>query len=116
MFYEKLIIFRDSSVVEQFPPEADQPLAGAVIHFKYMFTVYILKSLKNNKRYVGYTSKDSFQRLAEHNRGCNKWTKHNGPFTIVYTEGYDDKQNAIKREKFLKSGQGRKFLDEKLKK
>jgi len=76
-----------------------------------MFTVYILKSLKNNKRYVGYTGKDAKIRLKEHNSGSNKFTKQNGPFEIYYVENYNNKTDAMKREKFLKSGQGRKFLD-----
>ncbi|MFH1565507.1 MAG: GIY-YIG nuclease family protein [bacterium] len=76
-----------------------------------MFIVYILRSLKNNKRYIGYTSKDVFKRLQEHNRGCNKWTRENGPFKIIYFEEYKTKTEAIKREHFLKSGQGRNWLD-----
>ncbi|MCD4762161.1 GIY-YIG nuclease family protein [bacterium] len=80
-----------------------------------MSIVYVLRSLKNNKRYVGHTSKDAFTRLKEHNRGCNKWTKQNGPFEIIYTEKYNTKTEAIKREHFLKSGQGRKWLDENIK-
>lgn len=37
----------------------------------FMFTVYVLISLKNNKRYVGYTGKDVLKRLSEHNAGSN---------------------------------------------
>ncbi len=81
---------------------------GAIV---YMFTVYILKSLKNSKRYIGYTSKDVETRLKEHNSGCNKYTKNNGPYKIFHTEVYDNKTEAMRREKFLKSGQGRKYLD-----
>jgi putative endonuclease len=80
-----------------------------------MFFTYILKSLKNNKRYVGYTSKELFVRLKEHNSGCNNWTRQNKPFILIYYEQFNNKAEAIKREKFLKSGQGRKYLDEILK-
>ena len=76
-----------------------------------MFIVYVLKSLKNKKRYVGYTGRNLDLRLKEHNNGYSKFTKHNGPFEIYYKEFYDNKSEAIKRERFLKSGQGRKFLD-----
>ena len=76
-----------------------------------MYFVYTLKSLRNNKRYTGYTGKELFERLKEHNNGCNKWTRENGPFQLVYFEEYQSKTEAIKREKFLKSGQGRKLLD-----
>ena len=101
-------------MVEQFPPEADQPLAGAVPIEIGMFTVYVLRSLKNKKRYVGCTSKESLERLHEHNTGSNKWTRENGPFTMIYAENYADKRSAMQREKFLKSGQGRKWLDENI--
>jgi putative endonuclease len=79
-----------------------------------MFIVYVLRSFKNKKRYIGQTSKDSFIRLKEHNRGCNKWTRENGPFKIIYTEEFRTRREAIKREHFLKSGQGRKWLDENI--
>jgi putative endonuclease len=77
-----------------------------------MFTVYVLKSLQNGKRYIGYTGKSVGKRLAEHNAGTNTWTKHNGPFSVIYIEEYNNKNEARKREIFLKSGQGRKWLDE----
>jgi len=79
-----------------------------------MFIVYVLKSLKNGKRYVGYTSKSVEERLNEHNSGTDKWTRVNGPFRLVYKESYNNKTEAIIREKFLKSGQGRKFLDQQV--
>ena len=77
-----------------------------------MFYIYVLESLRNKKRYVGYTSKDVNIRLREHNAGSNKFTSQNGPFVLFYSEDLPDKTLAIKREKFLKSGQGRKFLDD----
>jgi len=73
-----------------------------------------LKSLRNGKRYTGYTSKNVEDRLSEHNRGCNKWSGENKPFTILYKEYFETKTEAIKRERFLKSGQGRKWLDENI--
>jgi len=79
-----------------------------------MFTVYVLKSFKNNKRYIGQTSKDVLERLSEHNKGCNKWTNQNKPFKVIYTEEYSSRTEARKRENFLKSGQGRKWLDESI--
>ena len=76
-----------------------------------MYHVYVLKSLKNGKRYVGFTEKEAMIRLSEHNRGTNKWSRENKPFIMVRVEEYLTKTEAIKREKFLKSGQGRTFLD-----
>ena len=77
-----------------------------------MYYVYVLRSERNNKRYIGYTSKDVQHRLLEHNRGSNRWTSQNGPFRLVYTDIFTDMKEAKNREKFLKSGQGRQCLDE----
>lgn len=74
-----------------------------------MFYVYFLLSLKNNKVYVGYTSKIPEKRLLDHNSGSNTWTKQNGPFRLVYYEGYHCKKDAIEREKFYKSGFGKQI-------
>jgi len=79
-----------------------------------MYAVYVLKSIKTSKRYVGYTAKDLFDRLKEHISGSNKWTRVNRPFKIIYKEIFQNKTEVIRREKFLKSGQGRKFLDDLL--
>ncbi len=76
-----------------------------------MFYVYVLKSIKNGKRYIGQTSKNVLERLVDHNVGSNSWTRINKPFKILYSEEYSTRTEAIKRENFLKSGQGRKWLD-----
>ena len=77
--------------------------------------VYVLKSLKNGKRYVGSTSITPEERLRKHNWGTNKFTKANKPFVLVHVESFPTVTDARKRENFLKSGAGRKFLDDTLK-
>ena len=79
-----------------------------------MFFVYVLYSEKLKKRYVGSTN-DVNKRLSEHNSGKSKFTKGGIPWKIVYTESFETNSEARAKEKFLKSGQGRKFLDQKLK-
>ena len=76
-----------------------------------MFKVYVLKSLRNSKKYVGFTSKKASVRLKEHNRGTNSWTRQNRPFELIYSEDCNSEKEARGREKFLKSGQGRKYLN-----
>ncbi len=76
-----------------------------------MYIVYVLKSLKNNKRYIGFTSKKITQRLDWHRWGLTSWTRQNGPFELVYTEHVQGKQSALRREKFFKTGNGRKTLE-----
>jgi len=74
--------------------------------------VYVLESLRNGKRYVGSTSKAPETRLREHNSGSNRWTRQNRPFKLVYYEEHQSVAEAGRRERFLKSGAGRRIRDE----
>jgi len=47
------------------------------------------------------------QRLGQHNNGITKSTKNRGPWEIVLREEFDTRSEAMQRERFLKSGQGR---------
>ena len=76
-----------------------------------MYFVYILWSSKLSKRYVGATEYVQ-KRLHEHNQGNNKFSKGGIPWILIHQEEYLTKTEALKRENFLKSGQGRKWLDE----
>lgn len=78
-----------------------------------MFYVYVLKSLKNGRHYTGSTN-NLERRLSEHKSGQTKYTKVAGPFELIYQETYNNRLEAIRREKFLKSGKGREFLKEAL--
>lgn len=80
------------------------------LSFRKMYFVYVLWSDKLQKRYVGFTSNLS-KRLAEHNSGKTPFTKTGMPWEIIYTEEYSVESEARLKEKFLKSGVGRKFLD-----
>jgi predicted GIY-YIG superfamily endonuclease len=80
-----------------------------------MFYVYILLSKKDRVRYIGSTSKQPIIRLAEHNSNKGSFTRGHQPWMLIYQEKFGDKVSAHKRELFLKSGQGRKWLDKKLK-
>jgi len=73
-----------------------------------MHFAYFAKSLSNNKVYVGRTDKMPTNRVSDHNNGSNEWTKHNGPFKLVYYESYICKEDSIARENFYKTGMGRK--------
>ncbi len=76
-----------------------------------MYKVYILKSQKTGKRYVGITSQSVKERLVDHNSGSTAWTRAHRPFELVYSQDFQSKTLALKREKFLKSGNGRRDLD-----
>jgi len=76
-----------------------------------MFYVYFLKSQKNGKIYVGFTTISPIERTKQHNQNSNNWTKENGLFELLYFERYHCKKDALAREKFYKSGFGRKIRD-----
>ena len=73
-----------------------------------IYYIYFLKSAKNGKVYVGKTSKDPKIRLNQHNLGSNAWTKQNRPFLLIYFEKYYCPKDVSEREKFFKSGVGRR--------
>jgi putative endonuclease len=72
-------------------------------------TLYGLKG-KKGKRYVGITN-DLTRRLKEHRSYRSKGSQVLGEFVVLHTEEYANHKLARKREKFLRSGQGRKWLD-----
>ena len=74
-----------------------------------MVTLYVLKG-KTGKRYVGITNNLS-RRIREHRKKSTKGGQILGDFLVLYTEEFPDHTTARKREKFFKSGQGRKWLD-----
>ncbi|WP_299435352.1 GIY-YIG nuclease family protein [uncultured Aquimarina sp.] len=74
--------------------------------------VYVLKSLKDNRFYVGM-SEDIDRRLLEHNSRKTKSTKGYQPWIIIHKETYPDRITARKREKYLKSGYGKQWLKNK---
>ena len=80
-----------------------------------MYYLYIIESIVHKKLYTGFT--DNLQsRLSKHNSGSVRSTKSFKPYKIIYTECFADKTSARKRELFLKSGQGRKWIKENINK
>lgn len=75
--------------------------------------VYILQSKKDDKLYVGCTN-DLRGRLQEHNDGVSRSTKSRMPFKLIYYEAYLNRKDAEKRERFFKSGYGRRYMNQKL--
>ena len=81
-----------------------------------MHYTYVLISKRDGIRYIGYSSIEPTLRLIEHNSNKGKFTRGHQPWKLVFQEEYNNSSSARQREKFLKSGQGRKWLDEKLNK
>lgn len=75
-----------------------------------IISLYVLRSEENGKRYVGITN-NLARRLNEHRQRTSKGGQILGKFRVILTEPYPSYSQAREREKFLKSGQGRKWLD-----
>ncbi len=72
--------------------------------------VYALRSENTGRRYVGITAHLQ-RRVSQHNNGQTQSTRAGVPWRLIYRESCPDHAHAREREKFLKSGQGRAFLD-----
>ena len=79
-----------------------------------MFYVYVLKSKKDGKLYIGYT-KDLRARFEQHTSGCVASTKSRRPLELLYYEACRHRDDATHREKYLKSTYGHRFLGNRLK-
>lgn len=78
-----------------------------------MYIVYVIQSVEGFK-YTGMTE-DIENRLLEHNsKSKSFWTKRGADWKLVYSEMFENKTDALKREKWLKSGHGRDYLKTKI--
>ncbi|MFA6160340.1 MAG: GIY-YIG nuclease family protein [Parcubacteria group bacterium] len=76
--------------------------------------VYVLKSKKDNKNYVGYT-KNLKLRFEQHNKVLVLSTKNRIPLSLIYYEACLNQQDATKREKYLKTIYGKRYIKSRLK-
>ena len=74
-----------------------------------MYYVYVLRSKKDGQFYVGYTA-DLKKRLELHNRGKIESTKYRKPFELVYYEASLNKEDALHRERYLKTTYGKRYI------
>ncbi|MFN8208977.1 MAG: GIY-YIG nuclease family protein [Bacteroidales bacterium] len=74
-----------------------------------MYFVYVLKSEVDGSFYKGYT-KNLEVRIKEHNSGKSSYTARKIPWKLVYFEQVDTLTEAIARERYFKTGAGRRFL------
>lgn len=74
-----------------------------------MFYTYVMQSKKDGLFYAGYTS-DLRKRFSDHSAGRVSVTKNRGPFELVYYEACRNSQDATAREKYLKTGMGKRYL------
>ncbi len=80
-----------------------------------MFYVYLIECQDDKSWYIGYTS-NLKRRMVDHQKGNgSRTTSLKKNWELIYYESYLDKGDTIGREKFLKSGSGRKYLMKQLK-
>ena len=77
------------------------------------YYVYVLRSEKDGQNYVGYTN-DLRRRLAEHHAGEVRSTAGRRPLKLIYYEACLSQSDAIRREKYLKTAWGKRYLKSRL--
>ena len=78
------------------------------------YLTYVLHSKKDNKFYTGYT-KNLKLRFEQHQKGLIESTRDRRPLKLIYFEGCLNQQDALRREKYLKTFYGKMFLHNRLK-
>ena len=78
-----------------------------------LFYAYVLESSKDGKRYIGYTN-NLKRRLEEHQKGLSRATKFRLPMNLIYFEACTNQVDAERREGYLKSTRGNRFLAKRL--
>jgi putative endonuclease len=78
-----------------------------------MFYVYVLQSESDDGFYIGFST-DLRRRLREHQEGKSFATAYRKPWRLIYYEACLEEEDALGRERYLKSGGGRRFLRNQL--
>jgi putative endonuclease len=76
-----------------------------------MYYVYVLRNT-SGRLYIGFTS-DLNRRVSQHQQGEGGWTRRRGPWELLHYEIFEDRVEALKREKNLKRGRANQELREK---
>ena len=79
-----------------------------------MYYVYILQSLKDGKWYIGFTQ-DLKKRVKLHQQGKVFATKGRLPVKLIFYEAFLEKEDAFRREKYLKTAWGKRYIKNRLK-
>ena len=74
-----------------------------------MYYVYVLKSASSARTYIGHTQ-DLKTRLDQHNSRLGKSAGTHSQWKVIHVETYATRALAMKRECYLKTGDGRKVL------
>ena len=77
------------------------------------YYTYVIKSEKDGKLYIGF-SENLSKRFSEHQKGLVSSTRYGRPWKLIYYEACLGKDNAVRREKQLKTGFGRAYLKRRM--
>jgi len=77
------------------------------------YYVYVLVSERDSKCYTGYTT-NLRNRLKAHNEGKVFATKDRKPLKLVYFEACLNREDALRREKYLKTAYGKRYIQNRL--
>lgn len=78
------------------------------------YYTYVLKSKKTGEFYTGTTANIK-ERIVMHNKGYVTSTKYKRPLNLIYFEASLNKDDAFRRERYLKTGMGKRYIRIRLK-
>ena len=79
-----------------------------------MHYIYVLRSITDDGFYIGYSA-NLRKRFRQHSQGDSFATSYRSPWKLIYYDAYLEQADALGRERYLKSGAGRRFLKSQLK-
>jgi len=79
-----------------------------------MYYVYILRSKRDRNFYVGHTV-DLLKRMEHHNKGVVESTRNRRPLELIYYEACIKQKDALRRERYLKTDYGKRYIKNRLK-
>jgi putative endonuclease len=77
----------------------------------FMFYVYIIESETTGKWYYGFTDRSPSIRLNEHNGNHHHFTANKGPWKLIFLRSFENKKDALRFEKKLKSLRSKRFIE-----
>jgi putative endonuclease len=74
-----------------------------------MYYVYVVRSLAEGELYIGCTI-DLENRIRSHASGSVESTRKRLPLELIYYEAYNHRDDAFRREKYLKTTHGHRYI------
>ncbi|KKR07473.1 MAG: hypothetical protein UT32_C0011G0041 [Parcubacteria group bacterium GW2011_GWC2_39_14] len=75
-----------------------------------MYYTYVLEGQKTKNLYAGFTPDDVYHRSLKHNAGLVPSTKNRGPWNVIYYEAHLSRDDALRREAYFKTTDGKRAI------